>query len=269
MIIALPIGPDDDKYFINKAYVDYVNSAGYDPMLVVPENDPKIIADLCDGLLLPGGKDIDPVYYGDDNWGSFWSDPEKDEFERELLWAFAPTGKPVFGICRGFQLLAREYIFNNQDLALSNKSDETVKDRLVFGQHISDHSQTESFKIFRRNPSHFVVARDDLLYGGEEKMPNYISVNSMHHQYLHLNRSDDQLFKRTKVTPHMRITAWTSRGLDKEEAGVVCEGFIIKGWTPSILAGVQWHPEELMDIQLIQHFFGKRKSKAIVENVSA
>ena len=265
MIIALPIGPEEDKYMINKAYVEYLKTAGYDPLLVAPENNPKFIAKLADGLLLPGGRDIDPIFYGEDNWASSWCDADKDEFERNLFWAFAPTGKPIFGICRGFQLIAREYIHNNQDLVVRKAKDSeiTVPDRLIFEQHIDDHSQTEFFKIARRRASHYVVARDDLLYGGEQKIPNFVSVNSMHHQYLHLDREDHQLYTNTKVTPHVWATAWTSRGLSKKDTGVVCEGFLIRGWTPSEIAGVQWHPEEMMDIQLIQHHFGAAREKAL------
>jgi len=266
MIIALPIGPEEDKYFINQAYVDYVKTAGYEPLLVAPENNPNSIANYADGLLLPGGKDIDPIFYGEDNWASQWCDAKKDEFERNLFWAFAPTGKPIFGICRGFQLIAREYIFNNRELSVTKSSETTVEERLVYEQHIGDHSQSEFFKIRRSMPSHFVVARDDLLYGSEEKVPNYTSVNSMHHQYVHLHREDHQLWKSTKVTPHIWVTAWTSRGLDKDDSGLVCEGFIIKDWTPSPIAGVQWHPEEMMDIQLIQHHFGHEEKVSEKKN---
>lgn len=263
MIIALPVSPEEDKYTINKAYVDYVKTAGFHPMLVVLENTPKVVAASAGGLLLPGGKDIDPIYYGEDNWASSWCDPIKDAFERELFWEFVKLGKPIFGICRGFQLIAREYIFHNRDLVIyPKKSQKTVADILAFEQHIGDHSQTEMFRILRRNPSHFVVVRDDLLYGGEEKVPNYTSVNSMHHQYLHVHREDDQLYRSTKVTPHMWLSAWTSRGLGDKERGVVCEGFVIRDWTPSKIAGVQWHPEEMMDVQLLQHHFGKKQEKA-------
>jgi gamma-glutamyl-gamma-aminobutyrate hydrolase PuuD len=145
---------------------------------------------------------------------------------------------------------------------VTKSSEITIGERLSYEQHISDHSQTELFKISRRKPSHYVVARDDLLYGGENKIPDYTSVNSMHHQYLHLHRADDQLYHSTKVTPHMWVSAWTGRGLDKDDEGVVCEGFIIRDWTPSPIAGVQWHPEEMMDIQLIQHHFGVSKKES-------
>ena len=57
----------------------------------------------------------------------------------------------------------------------------------------------------------------------------------------------------------MWATAWTSRGLDAEDSAdsVVCEGFVIRGWGKSSVAAVQWHPEELMDLQLLHKHFGK------------
>ena len=58
----------------------------------------------------------------------------------------------------------------------------------------------------------------------------------------------------------MRATAWTERGLGKDEAGVVCEAFIIKkSWKGNKIAGVQWHPEELKDYQLLHQLIGKTK----------
>jgi len=264
MIIALPIGPDDDKYMVNKAYTDYIRTAGYDPLLICPENTRKnflsTVADLCDGLILPGGKDLDPIYYGHSNWGSFWCDSDKDEFERKLFLAFMERGKPIFGICRGLQLIACEYIHHFGNEIVHKKSGHTVSDRLEFDQHISEHSQAET--LWRRRASHYVISRGDFLYSDENKVPEMIPVNSMHHQGLKVFKSEDKLLKRTKVAPHMWLSAWTDRGLEDEDC-VVAEGFVIKGWSKSRISAVQWHPEEMMDIQLLQNFFGVQKAKEL------
>lgn len=58
-----------------------------------------------DGLLLCGGNDIHPSYYGQDIRGAKDFDLERDRREFEIAKAFIDTGKPVFGICRGMQLL--------------------------------------------------------------------------------------------------------------------------------------------------------------------
>jgi len=269
MRIAIPLGPSESTFKLNKAYVEYVDQAGYEPLTVVPQNVALSIAEICDGLLLPGGIDLDPIYYGESNWGSFWADPDKDDFERELMWAFINFGKPVFGICRGFQLIAREYIKHMGAEPVTPSAEERIDDRLVFQQDISAHDATNSFKLFRNRPHHYVKARHDVLYGSDEKTPELWPVNSMHHQYLHVNIEPGILAKTNKVTPHMRASAWTARGLDKDEAGVVCEGFAIKGWVDSKIAGVQWHPEELRDYRLLHNFFGKSKNFRGPETLTA
>lgn len=58
-----------------------------------------------DGLLLPGGGDIDPARYGQEVNGSRWMKPELDALQFAVLDAFVKAGKPIFGICRGHQLL--------------------------------------------------------------------------------------------------------------------------------------------------------------------
>jgi gamma-glutamyl-gamma-aminobutyrate hydrolase PuuD len=260
MRIAIPLDPSDSKVSLNMAYVEYVTQAGYDPMPVVPQNDAMDIAKLCDGLLLPGGKDIDPIFYGESNWGSFWADSAKDDFERQLFWAFINYGKPIFGICRGFQLIAREYIHATGSEKVTPAADETIEERLVFQQDIGSHDCAGRYNLFRSRAHHYVDGREDHLYGSDDSTIKYMAVNSMHHQYLHLNVDAENLIKTNKVTPHMRATAWTTRGLTKEEAGVVCEALLIKGWTKSRIAGVQWHPEELKDYALLHHHFGKSKT---------
>lgn len=58
-----------------------------------------------DGLILCGGGDIDPKYYGEDIDGSKGIDAERDAAEFALLKAFVEKGLPVLGICRGCQLI--------------------------------------------------------------------------------------------------------------------------------------------------------------------
>ena len=194
------------------------------------------------------------------NWGSFWADSDKDDFERKLMWAFINHSKPVFGICRGFQLIAREYIKHVGNQPVTPASEELISDRLVFGQDIGQHDAPSRFNVWRNRPHHYIDGREDLLYGMDDKDIKFMPVNSMHHQYLHVNVEEAVLARTNKVTPHMRATAWTRRGLTTEEIGVVCEGFVLKGWTASKMAGVQWHPEELKDYGLLHHFFGKSKN---------
>ncbi len=63
-------------------------------------------AQALDGLVLQGGNDVAPEFYGEQPLQPDWSgDAVRDRYEIELIEAFITAGKPVFGVCRGFQLL--------------------------------------------------------------------------------------------------------------------------------------------------------------------
>jgi putative glutamine amidotransferase len=63
-------------------------------------------AEALDGLVLQGGNDVAPESYGEQPLDPDWaSDAVRDRYEIELIDAFVRAGKPVFGICRGLQLL--------------------------------------------------------------------------------------------------------------------------------------------------------------------
>lgn len=59
----------------------------------------------CDGLLLPGGGDLEPWRYGQENFACRDLEPERDDAELVLLERFTACGKPVLGICRGLQTI--------------------------------------------------------------------------------------------------------------------------------------------------------------------
>ena len=248
MIIVIPASPEKTTYQINKAYIDYISDSGYVPWLVTPQIKSENLANGDTGLLLPGGKDIDPIFYGDNNYGSYSTDPEKDAFERDLFHAFFKKGKPIFGICRGLQLIIREYIRAHEGAAVD----------LLYQQDIVGHSSASSLDLMRTIPSHYIKARTDLLYGskkGKAKV-EYMPVNSMHHQYLHVHKDEKELEKNARVNDNLFITGWTRRGFDVDDDGVVAEGVIIRNWGKSKIAAVQWHPEELKDYNLIKNHFG-------------
>lgn len=62
-------------------------------------------ADGCSGLLLPGGDDMNPACYGQENRGSLGIDDARDRDELLLIARFFTAGKPILGICRGHQVL--------------------------------------------------------------------------------------------------------------------------------------------------------------------
>lgn len=62
-------------------------------------------AESCDGLLVPGGADVNPVLYGQENTASRGIDDDRDRDEIALIRRFFTLNKPVFGICRGHQVI--------------------------------------------------------------------------------------------------------------------------------------------------------------------
>jgi putative glutamine amidotransferase len=63
-------------------------------------------AQALDGLVLQGGNDVAPQQYGQQPLKPEWAgDPVRDAYEIALIRAFVAAGKPVFGICRGLQIL--------------------------------------------------------------------------------------------------------------------------------------------------------------------
>lgn len=257
--IAIPMSTSKTQYFINQAYVDYVIEAGMLPVLV-PQTDPDKIWEHMynvDGILLPGGIDLDPIYYGEDNTSSFAVEPEKDDFERALFDFGLAEELPIFGICRGFQLIAREYIIRT----------EGASDFMEFVSHISGHNQVNDQQLSRTITQHFVDFVPELLYKNASyvdkgtKETSRMPVNSMHHQGLLVD------FRKKGVigVGDFRLAAWTRRSVKvdakaKDSYPLLCEAFSIINWPSPILA-VQWHPEELRDVELIKNFFGEEKSQ--------
>lgn len=64
-----------------------------------------------DGLVIPGGADIYPIFYGEKT-GEFTqpaSDKRRDLFEFSILHIQKNSGMPIYGICRGSQVIAVAY----------------------------------------------------------------------------------------------------------------------------------------------------------------
>ncbi len=141
-------------------YVPYrraVEAAGAEPVDLVPGT--PALPDV-DGLLLPGGWDVDPKFYGesrDEKVGQ--TDPELDETELSLFRQARERDLPVLGICRGQQVI---------NVAMGGS--------LV--QHLDDH---DARAIGRRHLAHTIDVEPESELGraaGEHK----IHVNSLHHQ---------------------------------------------------------------------------------------
>ena len=109
----------------------------------------------ADLLLLPGGGDVHPRFYGRALGGAVDIDEARDERELALVDEFLREGKPIVGICRGLQFL-------------------NVSFGGTLRQHIEGHDQ-----VHNRDRLHVVHAAPGLLrtlYGAR------FTVNSAHHQ---------------------------------------------------------------------------------------
>ena len=85
--------------FNSQNYIDAVKSFGHEALTEC--------ADLSeiDGLILCGGSDVHPRYYGEEINGSVGIDEERDEREIPIVRACIERHIPILGICRGQQLL--------------------------------------------------------------------------------------------------------------------------------------------------------------------
>ena len=94
--VAIPAKPEDVKN-----YVKALTELGAEPVIIDKPVDPNGF----DGLLLPGGVDIDPKYYHKENVACGRLDPWLDKLQFGVMDAFVKANRPVFGICRGHEVV--------------------------------------------------------------------------------------------------------------------------------------------------------------------
>lgn len=82
----------DEYYGVPVPLISRLEQLGVRAIPLVPGASARQISDMCDALILSGGESL-----GDD--------VERDEFEFELIELFLGGNKPIFGICRGMQIL--------------------------------------------------------------------------------------------------------------------------------------------------------------------
>jgi len=109
-LIGITCSYDDDvkKFTIGNDYVLAVQAAGGVPVVIPHRSDEHaaVLLSKLDGVLLSGGGDIDPNYFGEEPLpGNGNIDPLRDSFELKLTRMAMELGMPLLGICRGMQML--------------------------------------------------------------------------------------------------------------------------------------------------------------------
>jgi putative glutamine amidotransferase len=164
-------------------------------------------AGTLDGLLLQGGNDVAPESYGEAPMHPDWSgDRVRDLYEIELIDAFVRAGKPVFGICRGLQLL--NVMFGGtllQDIATQRPASRAHRDGSAFERHFHSVELVPGTRLAQ-------------LYPGV----HHGTVNSLHHQAI------------KDLAPGFVV-----------EAVCPDDGMIeaVRRAGAGYVAAVQWHPE--------------------------
>lgn len=82
-------------------YVKYVRAASLEPVVTLSMGETAG----CDGLILPGGGDITPAFFGERNNGSRNIDTELDILQLQALELAMRESMPVLGICKGMQII--------------------------------------------------------------------------------------------------------------------------------------------------------------------
>ena len=115
-VVGLLVGrAPDERYSMHRGYVSSINACGGAPVLLPAGNDADphalcAVVDHCRSIVVTGGGDVDPNYYGvaelTDPDDLMEVDPARDVAEIVVVQYALAQGKRVLGVCRGAQLLA-------------------------------------------------------------------------------------------------------------------------------------------------------------------
>jgi putative glutamine amidotransferase len=163
----------------------------------------------CDGIVLTGGDDVHPRFYGKEihypNAPSEF-EQERDEFEIETFKKAQENNLPVLGICRGLQLV---------NCILGGTLKQDLGDLNDAHRRISKDDKVHEIRV---EPGTLLNAISDVTSG---------TVNSSHHQAI------------DKIGHDLRINC-------RAEDGTV-EGIESSEPAHPFLIAVQWHPERMID----------------------
>jgi putative glutamine amidotransferase len=206
-------------------YFDCISAAGGIPMLIPPlqdENDLEAVLERLDGVLLIGGRDLDPQNDGYMLHPTVRPmDPRRETFDRMLARHVCERQIPVFGVGAGMQLInvtmgGNLFLHIPEDLPHAIPHKDPIDQSHRHGLDVS----MERGSVMER------------VYGDGE-----VRVNSMHHMAV------------DEVAPGFAVTARCPDGV------VEAIESRITGWTAM---GTQFHPESnsasALDIRIFQEF---------------
>jgi putative glutamine amidotransferase len=140
--------PSKTLQWIEQSTAHWVMSQGALPLMVPSPQGAAAHANVSvsdyahvlDGLVLHGGADVSPLNYGEEPLRPEWSgDPVRDTYEIALVRAFRDAGKPVFGICRGLQLINVAYGGTlYQDISSQKAGARTHRDGNAYDLHFHE-----------------------------------------------------------------------------------------------------------------------------------
>ena len=209
MLIGLSVNHKEGTSRIADAYVNAVVKAGGTPILIPLITDETVLEEIVsriDGLILSGGGDIHSQFFGEELHSAVESyDLERDQYEIALVRQAVERQMPVFGICRGSQLINVAFGGNLIQDIPSQVPGSTVNHNQEEVREIPTHS----VQINPESRFHQIVQSDQIM------------VNSFHHQAV------------KNLAPGFEAVA-------SAEDGVI---EAIESTEEKVIFGVQWHPE--------------------------
>ena len=175
----------------------------------------------CNAVVIPGGlPDVDPSYWRENNTGCKVIDTELDRKQMAVIETAVAQKKPIFGICRGMQLVS---VWFGATMIQDIKSGES---------HRYDPKAVKAHKVLSV-PGSFAQQ----LYGSS------VTVNSAHHQALRtipIELRAAQLWCADEGRASGLLSSASLGQLREFDSGCIAETVYHESY-PFI--GTQWHPE--------------------------
>lgn len=202
-----------ERIYVNRDYVQSILRANATPILLPIIHDSEAMQQqiqAVDALILSGGQDVEPHHYQEEPSALLEAVcRERDIYEFAALKAAFEQQIPIFGVCRGLQLI---------NVAFGGTLYQDIP------HHFPESSVQHSQKTKRDEATHKVdIAQNSWLsavFGKETLL-----TNSFHHQAI------------KKIAPGFQATAWAKDG--------IIEG--IEKCNGGFVVAVQWHPEMMTE----------------------